>query len=84
MAGVGAPARRSASASALAKAHAGRLPDGTAAHSFRTLLAELKTLTRDTLVPAGGPEAAAFTIEATPTLLQARALALLNLTPASV
>ena len=77
-----APARRSAAA--LAKAHTGRLPDGTAAHSFRTLLAELKTLTRDTLVPAGGPEAAAFTIVATPTPLQARALALLNLTPASV
>jgi hypothetical protein len=77
-----APAERSAAA--LAKARTGRLPDGTPAHSFRTLLAELGTLTRNTVVPAGGPDAAAFDIVATATPLQARALALLNLTPASV
>ena len=77
-----APAQRSAGA--LAKAHTGRLPDGTPVHSFRTLLAELGTLTRDRLAPAGAPEAAAFEIVATPTPLQARALDMLGLTPASV
>jgi len=77
-----APAQRSAAA--LHKAHTGRLADGTPAHSFRTLLAELGTLTRNLVVPAGGPEVAAFEITSTPTPLQARALALLNLTPATV
>ncbi len=77
-----APARRSVAA--LRKAHTHELPDGTPAHSFRTLLAELGTLTRDRLVPAGAPDEAAFEIVATPTPLQARALALLGLTPASV
>lgn len=77
-----APAERSAAA--LHKAHTGRLPDGTPVHSFRTLLAELATLTRNRVVPAGAPDAAAFEIVATPTPLQARALELLNLTPSSV
>ncbi len=77
-----APAQRSPAA--LRKARTGRLPDGTPAHSFRTLLAELATLTRDRLVPAGAPDAAAFEIVATPTPIQVRALSLLDLTPASV
>ncbi|MGH9189621.1 MAG: IS1634 family transposase [Acidimicrobiales bacterium] len=77
-----APAQRSAAA--LRKARTGRLPDGTPAHSFRTLLAELANLTRDRLVPAGAPDEAAFEIVASPTPLQARALSLLSLTPASV
>jgi hypothetical protein len=77
-----APARRSPAA--LAKARTGRLPDGTPVHSFRTLLGELATLTRNTVVPDGVPEAAAFEITATPTPLQARALELLGLTPTSV
>jgi len=76
-----APAQRSAAAEH--KARTGRLPDGTPAHSFRTLLAELATLTRDRVAPAGVPEAA-FEITAIPTALQARALTLLGLTPASV
>ena len=76
-----APAQRSAAAEH--KARTGRLPDGTPAHSFRTLLAELATLTRDRVAPAGIPEAA-FEITAIPTALQTRALALLGLTPASV
>ncbi len=76
-----APARRSAAA--LRKARTQELPDGTAVHSFRTLLADLATLTRDRLAPAGAPDEAAFEIVATPTPLQARALALLGLTPAS-
>lgn len=77
-----APAQRSEAA--LAKAHTQRLADGTPVHSLRTLLAELATLTRNRVVPAGAPDEAAFEIVATPTPLQARALSLLNLTPASV
>ncbi len=57
-----APAQRSAAA--VRKARTGRLADGTPAHSFRTLLAELATLTRDRVAPAGVPEAA-FEITAT-------------------
>ncbi len=76
-----APAQRSKAA--LAKAHTGQLPDGSPVHSFRTLLAELATLTRNRVVPTGAPDEAAFEIVATPTPLQARALALLNLTPTS-
>ena len=76
-----APAQRSEAA--LRKAHTQQLPDGTPVHSFRTLLAELATLTRNQVVPIGAPGEAAFEIVATPTPLQARALALLNLTPVS-
>jgi hypothetical protein len=74
-----APAQRSAAA--LRKAHTGRLPDGTPVHSFRTLLTELATITRNTVVPAGAPEAAAFE-HLDHTALQARAFALLGLSPA--
>jgi len=77
-----APAQRSAAA--LRKAHTKELPDGTPVHSFRTLLAELATLTRNRVLAPGAPEAAAFEITSTPTPLQSRALALLNLTPATV
>jgi hypothetical protein len=76
-----APAQRSAQA--LRKASTQRLEDGSVAHSFRTLLAELATLTRNRQAPATAPEAA-FEVVATPTPLQARALALLDLTPRSV
>lgn len=77
-----APAVRSEAA--LAKARRQRLPDGTPVHSFRTLLSELATLTRNRVVPVGAPDEAAFEIDAIPTPLQARALALLDLTPSSV
>ena len=75
-----APAQRSAAA--LAKASRHELPDGTPVHSLRTLLAEMATLTRNLVVPAGAPDEAAFEITATPTPLQARAFALLGLSPA--
>ena len=75
-----APARRSEAA--LAKARSHELPDGTPVHSLRTLLAEMATLTRNLVVPAGAPAEAAFEIVATPTPLQARAFALLDLSPA--
>jgi len=77
-----APAVRSDAA--LAKAHTQRLPDGTPVHSFGTLLSELATLTRNRVVPVGAPDEAAFEITAISTPLQARALALLDLTPSSV
>ena len=75
-----APAARSDAA--LVKARSHELADGTPVHSFRTLLAELATLTRNLVVPAGAPDEAAFEIVATPTPLQARAFALLGLSPA--
>jgi hypothetical protein len=75
-----APAERSAAA--LAKASTHELADGTPVHSFRTLLADLATLTRNLVVLAGAPNEAAFEIPATPTPLQARAFALLGLSPA--
>ncbi len=74
-----APACRSAAA--LAKASRHELPDGTPAHSFRTLLAELATLTRNEVLLPGGPDETAFEVTATPTPLQARAFALLGLSP---
>jgi hypothetical protein len=77
-----APAVRSEAA--IAKASTQRLPDGSPVHSFRTLLAELATLTRNLVVPPGAPEEAAFEKITTPTPLQSRALGLLGLTPASV
>jgi hypothetical protein len=70
-----APARRSEQA--LAKAHTQRLADGSPVHSFRSLLRELATLTRNTVRLAGSPHT--FEKLATPTPLQQRALDLLGL-----
>ena len=72
-----APARRSEAA--LVKVRTHTLADGTPAHSFRTLLAELVTLTRNLVLPPGAPDEAAFEITTTPTPLQARAFELLGL-----
>lgn len=74
-----APAQRSAAA--LRKASTQQLEDGTQVHSFRTLLNALATITRNQVVPRSLPETAAFHVVTTPTPLQARALALLNLPP---
>jgi hypothetical protein len=81
----GAEAQR---ASAVAKAErspatatkqtTGRTEDGLPVHSFRTLLADLATLTRNTLVTAIDPERP-FTLTARPTALQQKALDLLGL-----
>ena len=72
---VVAPARRSPSAQA--KAQTQRLPDGTAVHSFRSLLTQLATLTKNTVrVPTS---TATFDKLTVPTPLQARALQLLGL-----
>ena len=77
---VGPPER---SAAAIAKERDHRTPDGFPVHSFATLLAELATLTRNRVVPAGADEGAAFQILAEPTPLQARAFELIGVSPAA-
>ena len=72
-----APATRSASAQAKATTHA--LIDGTAAHSFATLMAELATIVRNTCrTPHAGPDAPTFEITTTARPKQQRALALVQ------
>jgi transposase len=72
---VVAAARRSSAA--LAKAHTQRLADDTPVHSFRSLLGQLATLTKNTVrIP---DSAATFEKLAHPTPLQTRALQLLGL-----
>jgi hypothetical protein len=70
-----APARRSPSA--LQKAHSGRRPDGSPVYSFRGLLNELATLTKN-LVRLPGSQLT-FEKLALPTPLQAEALRLLGI-----
>ena len=84
----GARARRSSpvekaevSESAKAKADTKRTPDGLPVHGFRTLLADLGTLTLNEVTLPGGPDHA-FPLLATPTELQARAFGLLEIDPA--
>jgi hypothetical protein len=77
-----APPERSGEA--LAKERDHRTPDGLRVGSFATLMAELATLTRNRVVPVGLGEEAAFEIPSEPTPLQARALALIGVSPASV
>ena len=77
-----APPERSGEA--LAKERDHRTPDGLRVGSFATLMAELATLTRNRVVPAGLGEEAAFEIPSEPTPLQARAFALIGVSPASV
>lgn len=74
-----APPERSAAARAKEGVH--RTPDGLPVSSFRGLLAELGTLTRNRVVLAGSDERAAFEILAEATPLQARALALAGALP---
>lgn len=72
-----APARRSTAA--LAKAARHTLDDGTPAHSFSTLLAELATIVRNTCrTPTAGPDALTFEVLTTPNATQRRALELLQ------
>ena len=72
-----APARRSPAA--LRKASTHHLPDGTPAHSFRTLLDELSTVTRNTCRSrANGKEAPTFEIVTTANPKQAQAFELIQ------
>jgi hypothetical protein len=74
-----APPGRSLTARAKEGTH--RTADGLPVHSFRSLLAELGTLTRNRVVLAGSDERSAFEILAEATPLQARALALAGSAP---
>jgi DDE family transposase len=71
-------ARAERSPAAMTKQTTGRTEDGFPVLSFRALLANLATLTRNTLVTAIDPERA-FTVKARPTPLQEKALDLLGL-----
>ena len=72
-----APATRSAQA--LRKVATHTLPDGSPAHSFRTLLEELSTIVRNTCrAPESAENAPTFTITTTPNTMQQRALQLLD------
>ena len=72
-------AKAQASPAANRKAKSKRTDDGLPVHSFRSLLADLATLTRNT-VRLG--RAATFPVLATPTEIQRRALELLGVKPA--
>jgi transposase len=72
-----APAQRSKKA--LDKAAHHTLDDGTPAHSFSTLMAELTTLVRNTCrTPSAGPDAPTFDLVTTPSAKQRQALALIQ------
>ena len=68
------------SGSARAKAAAKQTPDGMPVHSFRTLLADLGTLTLNDAFLPGRPDSR-FTLASEPTAIQARAFELLGLDP---
>ena len=71
------------SASAKAKAATRRTRDGLPVHSFDTLLADLATLTLNTVQVPGAPDST-FDAAAKPTPVQARALELLGADPAAL
>jgi hypothetical protein len=72
-----APAKRSKAAQAKAATHT--LDDGTPAHSFSTLLADLAGIVRNTCrTPQAGPDAPTFQVITTPTAKQRQALELLQ------
>lgn len=72
-----APATRSKAA--LEKVHSKTLADGSAVHSFQTLLKQLSTIVRNRCrVPTDGPDAPIFDVVTTPTAEQQRAYGLLE------
>ena len=73
---VVAPAQRSPAA--IRKQNTGITQDGLPVHSFHTLLADLATLTRNTVVTAIAPDLP-FNVLTRPTLIQRRAFDLLQL-----
>jgi hypothetical protein len=70
-------AKAQRSPAALAKSATGRTDDGAPVHSFQTLLADLATLARNTVVTANAPERP-FTILTRPTPIQQKAFDLLG------
>ena len=73
-------AKAKVSEAARRKARTKHTDDGLPVHSFRTLLADLATLTRNQVRFGQGQT---MTLLATPTPIQARAFALLSVTPAA-
>jgi transposase len=72
-----APAQRSKAA--LDKVASRKVDDGSPAHSFSTLMAELGTIVRNTCrTPGAGPEAPTFNIVTTPNATQRHALDLIK------
>jgi transposase len=71
-----APAKRSAAAEE--KVVTKTLPDGTPAHSFRTLMQDLSTIVRNTCRAPGAPAAPPFAVVTTPSAAQQRAMDLLE------
>jgi len=71
-------AKAQRSPSALAKSATGRTQDGLPVHSFHTLLADLATLARNTIVTAIAPNRP-FTVLTRPTPIQQKAFDLLGL-----
>ena len=71
-----APSRRSDAADHKAATH--QLADGTAVHSFRTLLHDLSSIVRNRCRTRGHEDAPTFTVTTTPTSAQRRALDLLK------
>jgi Transposase DDE domain len=69
------------SEAALAKDRLHRTPDGLPVHGFRSLLADLGTLTRNQVVMGDADDHGAFELLAEATELQARALALASTAP---
>ena len=69
------------SKAAIAKQTTGRTEDGLPVHSFGSLLADLATLTRNTVVTALAPDHP-FTVNTRPTPIHQKALDLLGLTAA--
>jgi Transposase DDE domain len=70
-------AKAQRSPAAVAKQTTGRTPDGLPVHSFHTLIADLATLTKNTVEIATAP-GVPFTIAARPTPIQKKALDLLD------
>jgi len=70
-------AKAQRSPAALAKSATGRTPDGAPVHSFQSLLADLATLARNTVVTASAPDRP-FTILTRPTPIQQKAFDLLG------
>ncbi len=70
-------AKAQRSPAALAKSATGRAADGAPVHSFQTLLADLATLARNTVVTANAPDRP-FTILTRPTPIQQKAFDLLG------
>jgi hypothetical protein len=70
-------AKAQRSPSALRKQNTGATPDGLPVHSFRTLLADLATLARNTIVTAVAP-GLPLTVLTRPTAVQQRAFELLG------